>query len=593
MTDIASMGAFPIGDYLAILRRQRGRMLAVGLGFLVVAATLIAIWPATYRSMATILISQIDIPPNLVTTTTSTFADQQVQAIQQRVTTTPHLTAIIEKRNLYADQRGTVPMSQIVDAMRANIGILTISADTTTATKVPQAAIAFNLWYDAGDPKTSQQVTSDLVALYLAENDRDRESRAAVATNFLKSESLRLQESVQSLEAAVEAFKTEHIGYMPEDKTDNVQALDRLDSQVLQLTHDARGLRDKRTLIQAEMAKTPRYLQPTGADAAMSPEAQLALLEGRRAALMAKYGEKHPDVVAVDRQITALKSTGVRSNPDSVALGVQIQTASANLAAAKQKYGSNSPDVDTLQRQLNAAEAQLAAMSSASSPASGMSNPTYADLQIQLAGVESELETTESQLRAAQEKQANLEDRLAKTPMVERQFAGLQRDYQTTLQRYLEVRGKQNEAELAGNLESDRVGETLSLAEPPVEPAAPVSPNRLLLFAIAVFASIIAAAATGLLSDAFDGRVHGWRQVMTISGQSPFTIVPVIQTARDRMWNRVKIVITIVLTILSMVVAVMYINAFIYPLEAKWAALVEAIGGGAPPPAQPAPPAQP
>src|SRR5690242_12552950 len=121
MTDIATTGAIPIGDYLAIIRRQRGRMLAVGLGLLVVAATLIAIWPATYRSMATILISQIDIPTNLVTTTSpDTFADERVQAIQQRITTTPNLKAIIQKRNLYADQRGTVPMSQIVDEMRAN-----------------------------------------------------------------------------------------------------------------------------------------------------------------------------------------------------------------------------------------------------------------------------------------------------------------------------------------------------------------------------------------------------------------------------------------------------------------------------------------
>ena len=109
MTDIATTGAIPIGDYLAIIRRQRGRMLAVGLGLLVVAATLIAIWPATYRSMATILISQIDIPTNLVTTTSpDTFADERVQAIQQRITTTPNLKAIIQKRNLYADQRGTV-----------------------------------------------------------------------------------------------------------------------------------------------------------------------------------------------------------------------------------------------------------------------------------------------------------------------------------------------------------------------------------------------------------------------------------------------------------------------------------------------------
>ena len=97
MTDIATVGPVTIGDYLAILRRQKWLMLMVGVTILTLAATLVAYWPATYRSAATILIRPVVMPVNFIRSTATSFAEERVKAILQRIITTQNLTAIIEK----------------------------------------------------------------------------------------------------------------------------------------------------------------------------------------------------------------------------------------------------------------------------------------------------------------------------------------------------------------------------------------------------------------------------------------------------------------------------------------------------------------
>jgi polysaccharide biosynthesis transport protein len=566
MTDIASMGAIPVGEYVAIFRRQRWPMLLVGIAILTAVAALVTYWPATYRSTATILISRIDTAVDLVRSTASSSAEERVRAIQQRITTTQSLSAIIKKLDLYVTERRSLALTQIVDKMRSNIGLSIVSADPTSRGRDGKAAIAFTLWFDADNPRTAQRVTNELVTHYLAENDRDREGRAAVAAGFLKAESLRLQQSVQALEGAIERFKSGHAGYLPEDRTSNNQLLDRIENQISDLTREARSLRERQGLFQAQLAKTPRYLPPSGDIANPSLDTQLALLEGKLAAMRAKYGDGHPDVLALDRQILALKSAGATSPINGAALAAQVHSITTDLEAARRQYGAKHPDVTRLERELRIMRARLAAAPTPATATTGVGNPDYENLQIQLASVKAELAVITSQLTAAEEKRSKIEQRILKAPAVEREYVGLRRDYEVTLQRYLEVRSKHAEAELASDLEAQRVGQTLSVAEPPVEPVDPIKPNRRIIIAIGLAAALAGAGVTAVLFDALDGRIHGWRHVTTISGQTPFAVIPVIRTASDRRRIRMSIAGFFLLSVLMSAVVLAYIHDVLLPL---------------------------
>ena len=57
--------------------------------------------PPTFRSTGTILIEQQEIPTDLVRSTVTSYADERVQIISQRVMTTQNLLEIIRRYDLY------------------------------------------------------------------------------------------------------------------------------------------------------------------------------------------------------------------------------------------------------------------------------------------------------------------------------------------------------------------------------------------------------------------------------------------------------------------------------------------------------------
>src|SRR5882672_10106298 len=111
----------------AVQRRWRV-LLAVLAGGLLLTLLVALLWPATYRSSATILIEQQEIPQDLVRSTITTFADQRVQVISQRVMTTVNLLDLIHRYNLYPRQQKSEPRETLIERMRDDIRMSMIRA---------------------------------------------------------------------------------------------------------------------------------------------------------------------------------------------------------------------------------------------------------------------------------------------------------------------------------------------------------------------------------------------------------------------------------------------------------------------------------
>src|SRR5437899_10869352 len=93
-------GTKTLQDHLTAFRRRRKQIVtAAGILFLISVAVAVLI-PPTYRSTATILIEQQEVPPDLVRSTISSYADQRIQVISQQVMTRANLLRIVDKYNL-------------------------------------------------------------------------------------------------------------------------------------------------------------------------------------------------------------------------------------------------------------------------------------------------------------------------------------------------------------------------------------------------------------------------------------------------------------------------------------------------------------
>src|SRR5688500_7805627 len=141
-------------DYVAAARRRRVPALIVGATVLVIALASAMFWPATYRSTGTILIEQQEVPVDLVRSMVSSYADQRIQMISQRVMTSENLMRIIDRYQLYPDKRRKEPREVLLGRMRDDIHFSMISADVVDPRlgRPTKATIAFSVSYDSPSP---------------------------------------------------------------------------------------------------------------------------------------------------------------------------------------------------------------------------------------------------------------------------------------------------------------------------------------------------------------------------------------------------------------------------------------------------------
>src|SRR5918995_487791 len=102
-------------DILGALRRRKWIGLIIG----VIGVT----------ATATILIEEPDVPADLVKSTVSTFANDRLQVIQQRVMTSQHLNEIIDRFDLYPEEQKTMPRSALINMMRSQVELEVVSAN--------------------------------------------------------------------------------------------------------------------------------------------------------------------------------------------------------------------------------------------------------------------------------------------------------------------------------------------------------------------------------------------------------------------------------------------------------------------------------
>jgi succinoglycan biosynthesis transport protein ExoP len=522
-----------LSDYLAAFRRYR-RAFAGLFGSLLGLSLLAALlWPAVYRSSATILIEEQEIPPDLVRSTITSFAAQRLQTINQRVMTRSNLLGIVEKFDLYPEERRKETNDDILERMRDDISFQTISAEVIDPRSghPTQATIAFSLSYDGKNAGLVQKVTNEITNLYLEENLKTRTQKTAEASDFLKSEVEQMGAAAAELEKKLSAFKEAHIDALPEQKPLIQQQSERAESELKEIDLQIRSLQERNYLVDSQLIQIPPEspVLASGERVSTAPE-RLKALRTAYVSLAAKYSAKHPDVVKMRQEIDALeRKTGeVDSSSDEAK---HLEDLRAERAALSRKYAANHPDLASLDQRIAALERDIVHRPARPRTAPRLAeteadNPAYLNLlaqkeanALEIAG----LGQRRSELRA---KLAEYDRRLQQTPEVERQYLALARDWENAAVRYRELKAKLMEAQIGEQLERKSKGERFSIVEPPLMPEKPIKPNRPVIAALGLVLALAAGVGYVLLRESLDTSVRKAAHIAALAGAPPLAVIP-------------------------------------------------------------------
>jgi uncharacterized protein involved in exopolysaccharide biosynthesis len=562
-------------DYLAALRRRRGQMTVVALAILALSLGVAFGLPPVYQARGTILIEQQEIPQDLVRSTVTSYADQRVQIIGQRVMTSQNLLALIEKYGLYADERQSDPIEVVLEQMREDIAVEMVSADIVDPRtgRAAQASIAFTVAYENQSPELAQRVANELVSLYLSENLKTRTQQASDASSFLAEEVKRLSEEITGLEQKLATFKQEHAQELPELTQLNLQLMDRTDRELLEVERAISSLEERRILLEAQLAQVNPYdrlISDTG-ERILTPADKLKVLQTQYASLTGVYGPDHPDVVKTRKEMDALARQAGGSDA-SADLQRRLDAARADLATARERYSAEHPDVKKAQRTIASLEKELAQAARAGKGRATATpdNPAYIQLKAQLAAAETDLESQKVKRDELKEKLRAFESRLTMAPQVERDYKALSRDYENAVAKYQEIRAKQMQAQLAESLETERKGERFTLIEPPSLPEEPVKPNRLAIAFLGLVFSFAGGVGTAAVAEGLDTTVRGVSGVNALLGAPPLAVVPVIETREDQGRRARRRWALVLLALVAVAVAALVVHFFVIPLDVAW-----------------------
>jgi polysaccharide chain length determinant protein (PEP-CTERM system associated) len=479
-------GGFPLSEYTRILRWYWMQIACLTIVGGAVAIGVAVGLPGKYRSSATILVQQQQVPVDFVRPTVTSFADERISTITQRVMTASVLGPMIERHGLYQEHRSRETLADLVDRMRQDIEVKTIDAqisDRISGNRVG-TTVAFTIGFEAAEPRQAQAVVEEVVAIYLEENERARQRSVAATTLFLGEEAHRIAQQIKEIEGRLAEFKGLHQSSMPEAVDVTLQLSGRTDLELLSTQNRITTVNYRIASLKRQLALMPRNLESEATGAAET----LARLRAELAGMRERYSATHPDIQRLERAIAATKAAADEerrggegrppSNPGFVALAEELENANAELAS-----------LQWLQDELSA-------------------------------------------------KRRTYEAQLLQAPEIEREYRDLTRDYENAQMRYREIRAKEMQAEIAEELEADQKAERFAVVEPPSLPDAPSSPRRKVIALLGFGMALGGSVALAWLRDLLDSTIKSPLDLVRKACVPVLMPIPRIQTriGRAKAW---------------------------------------------------------
>jgi succinoglycan biosynthesis transport protein ExoP len=520
-------------SFLSFLGRRRWQILLPTLLLLALSAIVIKALPPTFRSSATILVEEHEIPAELVGSTFSSYADQRIQVISRQVMTRANLRQVIEKYDLYRKQRKNGISDGVIERVRSNINLEILSAEVTDrrSGNKTTATIAFVLSYHGESAEQAQQVTGELVSLYLKENLKNRQQQTADTERFLGQEATRLEAQIVDIEQNLARFKERNAGWLPEQAQVNLQMRERAEIDLSESDRQITALLQRKTDLETQLAQSKPYLpavSPTGERVLESSES-LRLARLQYESLLGIYSADHPDVQRLRQQIEGLQR---QLSPTNIASPqeLELQRLRSELAALRERYSEEHPDVVRITSKL----AELTPIANDKLSGSAIDirqppqadNPVYVTLRGQIASTQAEIASIRGRQNQLRLRLAEYDRRLRETPQAEREYMDITRERENATRRYQEVKAKLMEAQVAQSLEKDSKAEQFTVIEPPNLPEKPVRPNRTALALLGAALSLGVGMAIGGVREAMDKTIHSASQLAAASRTPVLASIP-------------------------------------------------------------------
>src|SRR2546421_1158874 len=479
-----------MSEYLTSARRRKWLILlptvAIGLAIAYVVFRL----PDIYESTTLIVVTTSTLPNTVVPTITEETLTRELTSISQVVTSRSSLQPLMEKYDLYKDERRRgEPMELLIDSMRKQIKV-------EVNTSNHEITNGFNITYRGRDPKSTQAVAAELASKYIDEQTKGTVNAGTSAKQFIEEQVRQAREELDSIDTQRLTYLQQNMNNLPSQSQALVGRLTALHEGQKALISELGRSRDMGSAYRSQLADiTKSYDQEIAlsAENTTDPKTTLAWAElvrrrseyeGELQILLTNLREKNPDVVAKRHQIEDIKAQQ----------DLMINDWKTKIEERKQKLIQ-------------------------------LSDPRILSLKTQIAMMDSDTQRQQKMLDETNKQIAELDARINAIPNAEVGIEAIDREYQTKKLNYDSLLAQQQKVVMGADAAKDQQGGGIQVVDPANLPALPVAPKRAVLTAVGFGIGL----ALGLL---FAGGIEVRRlfTIQTTEDAKHYTNLPVLAT---------------------------------------------------------------
>jgi len=488
------------------------RFLCLAVWLLLTAATVLIVHrlPSVYRAETTILVESQRIPENYVSPTVTPSLQDRLNAISDQILSYSRLMELIERFDLYHQERQHMTPEEIVDKMRSDIKI---TADRATLGSSGHPA-AFRISYQGSNPTLVAEVAQQIGNFFIDENVRERSIEAEGTSEFLESQLADAKKRLEQQEAMLSRFKLEHNGELPEQENALLASAGQLKTELSGVQDAINRAQQNKTVLMASLSDAQMaqaaytQLLQQSAPVAVSPSQPVAAgpteverLQAQLADLRTRYGDQYPDVRHLKEQLE------------------QAREAEKKMAASHAKPAAETPGqapVTTLVKTTHSSPQSLQTLLA--------SEQRITDLKAQITAVNTEIANLEKERQNILHDLAVIDSHLQALPVREQQLASVTRDYETTKAAYQSLLDKKLAADVAADMEKRQKAERFVMLDAARVPQKPIKPKRQLIDACGCAAALLLAVLLAIGLEFHKGVLLGEWEIptsVTILGRIP------------------------------------------------------------------------
>ncbi len=444
MLELYQLGLY----YISAVWKRRWIALTVACIISVVGWAIVIMIPDSYQSRARIYVDSSNVlQPLLRGITVDNNIVAQVRLMKQTLLSDPNIEAVARKTDYDLTATTDAESRLLLQDIRDRTRISATEEDI------------FSITYTDSEAARAQNVVLALIDIFVESNIGESRQELDIAQDFIEQQVDIYERQLQQAENQLAAFKQDNMellagegGYVGRASVTKERL--RLIKQELQQAIA------ERNVLRRELASVPESI-PFGDAASLGPPSDTSVrlldAEARLRSLLARYTEKHPDVVSTKREVEKI--------------------------LAKAEAEAN-------------ALAEFAVQDGEQS--GGQPNPLYADLKLRLIEQESRVASLRQRVADVGEEFDEINQIADRVPIVEARLKQLNRDYDVIKRKHSELLSRRESARLSREREQRGDEVVYRLVEPPRVPIHPSGPNRPLLMSGALGLGLTAGIAFAL-----------------------------------------------------------------------------------------------